>query len=68
MSMKKFTKKMLAIVAAAAMTMGLAMPAFASEKHLRRQQKLTSAKPIIQRWEKHLALALPLHRIRLQRV
>lgn len=30
MSMKKFTKKMLAIVAAA-MTMGLAMPAFASE-------------------------------------
>ena len=31
MSMKKFTKKMLAIVAAAAMTMGLAMPAFASE-------------------------------------
>lgn len=32
MSMKKFTKKMLAIVAAAAMTMGLAMPAFASEE------------------------------------
>lgn len=31
MSMKKFTKKMLAIVATAAMTMGLAMPAFASE-------------------------------------
>ena len=30
MSMKKFTKKMLAIVAAAAMTMGLAMPAFAA--------------------------------------
>ena len=28
MSMKKFTKKMLAIVAAGAMTMGLAMPAF----------------------------------------
>lgn len=30
MSMKKFTKKMLAIVAAAAMTMGMAMPAFAA--------------------------------------
>ena len=30
MSMKKFTKKMLAIVAAGAMTMGLAMPAFAA--------------------------------------
>ena len=29
MSMKKFTKKMLAIVAAGAMTMGLAMPVFA---------------------------------------
>ena len=29
MSMKKFTKKMLAIVAAAAMTMGMAMPVFA---------------------------------------
>lgn len=27
MSMKKFTKKMLAIVAAVAMTMGMAMPA-----------------------------------------
>lgn len=61
---------MLAIVAAAAMTMGLAMQHLQvkKEKHLRRQQKLTSAKPIIQRWEKHLALALPLHRIRLQRV
>ena len=31
MSMKKFTKKMLAIVAAAAMTMGMAMPAMAAE-------------------------------------
>ena len=33
MSMKKFTKKMLAIVAAGAMTMGLAMPTsvFAAE-------------------------------------
>ena len=31
MSMKKFTKKMLAIVAAGAMTMGLAMPAFAAD-------------------------------------
>lgn len=31
MSMKKFTKKMLAIVAAGAMTMGLAMPVFATE-------------------------------------
>lgn len=31
MSMKKFTKKMLAIVAAGAMTMGLAMPAMAAE-------------------------------------
>ena len=31
MSMKKFTKKMLAIVAAGAMTMGLAMPVFAAE-------------------------------------
>lgn len=30
MSMKKFTKKMLAIVAAGAMTMGLAMPVFAA--------------------------------------
>ena len=29
MGMKKFTKKMLAIVAAGAMTMGLAMPVFA---------------------------------------
>ena len=29
MSMKKFTKKMLAIVAAGAMTMGLAIPVFA---------------------------------------
>ena len=31
MSMKKFTKKMLAIVAAGAMTMGMAMPAMAAE-------------------------------------
>ena len=31
MSMKKFTKKMLAIVAAAAMTMGMTMPAMAAE-------------------------------------
>ena len=31
MNMKKFTKKMLAIVAAAAMTMGMAMPAMAAE-------------------------------------
>lgn len=31
MSMKKFTKKMLAIVAAGAMTMGLAMPVFADD-------------------------------------
>lgn len=31
MSMKKFTKKMLAIVAAVAMTMGMAMPAFAAD-------------------------------------
>lgn len=31
MSMKKFTKKMLAIVAAVAMTMGMAMPAMAAE-------------------------------------
>ena len=31
MSMKKFTKKLLAIVAAGAMTMGLAMPAMAAE-------------------------------------
>ena len=31
MSMKKLTKKMLAIVAAGAMTMGLAMPAYAAE-------------------------------------
>lgn len=31
MSMKKFTKKMLVIVAAAAMTMGMAMPAMAAE-------------------------------------
>lgn len=31
MSMKKFTKKMLAIVAAGAMTMGLAMPVFAAD-------------------------------------
>ena len=30
MSMKKFTKKMLAIVAAGGMTMGLAMPAYAA--------------------------------------
>ena len=30
MSMKKFTKKMLPIVAAVAMTMGMAMPAFAA--------------------------------------
>ena len=37
MSMKKFTKKMLAIVAAGAMTMGLAMPAMAPEM---RQQRL----------------------------
>lgn len=41
MSMKKFTKKMLAIVAAAAMTMGLAMPAFASETEER--PKVTDA-------------------------
>ena len=38
MSMKKFTKKMLAIVAAGAMTMGLAMPAFA-EGQTQRQRK-----------------------------
>ena len=42
MSMKKFTKKMLAIVAAAAMTMGLAMPAFASEEG-ETSQKATKA-------------------------
>lgn len=32
MSMKKFTKKMLAIVAAGAMTMGMAMPAMAADQ------------------------------------
>lgn len=32
MSMKKLSKKMLAVVAAGAMTMGLAMPAFAAER------------------------------------
>ena len=32
MSMKKITKKMLAIVAAAAMTMGMAMPAMAADE------------------------------------
>ena len=42
MSMKKFTKKMLAIVAAAAMTMGLAMPAFASETGTE-EKKVTEA-------------------------
>ena len=42
MSMKKFTKKMLAIVAAAAMTMGLAMPAFARETG-EEPQKVTDA-------------------------
>lgn len=31
MSMKKLSKKMLAVVAAGAMTMGLAMPAFAAD-------------------------------------
>ena len=31
MSMKKISRKMLAVVAAGAMTMGLAMPAFAAE-------------------------------------
>ena len=31
MRMKKLSKKMLAVVAAGAMTMGLAMPAFAAE-------------------------------------
>lgn len=43
MSMKKFTKKMLAIVAAAAMTMGLAMPAFASEAGTEERPKVTEA-------------------------
>lgn len=43
MSMKKFTKKMLAIVAAAAMTMGLAMPAFASEAGAEERPKVTKA-------------------------
>ena len=43
MSMKKFTKKMLAIVAAAAMTMGLAMPAFASEAGTEERPKVTKA-------------------------
>lgn len=43
MSMKKFTKKMLAIVAAAAMTMGLAMPAFASEAGTEERPKVTDA-------------------------
>ena len=43
MSMKKFTKKMLAIVAAAAMTMGLAMPAFASEAGTGERPKVTDA-------------------------
>lgn len=43
MSMKKFTKKMLAIVAAAAMTMGLAMPAFASETGTGERPKVTDA-------------------------
>lgn len=42
MSMKKFTKKMLAIVAAA-MTMGLAMPAFASEAGTGERPKVTDA-------------------------
>ena len=31
MNMKKFTKRILAIVAAGVMTMGMAMPAFAAE-------------------------------------
>lgn len=43
MSMKKFTKKMLAIVAAAAMTMGLAMPAFASEAGTGERPKVKEA-------------------------
>lgn len=37
MSMKKFTKKMLAIVATGAMTMGLAMPAMALKEQQQTQ-------------------------------
>ena len=48
MSMKKFTKKMLAIVAAGDMTMGLAMP--------------TSVKPLRQRLERTRHFLLKLNR------
>ena len=46
MSMKKFTKKMLAIVAAAAMTMGMAMPAMAAEGTTVPDTKIMHRKPI----------------------
>ena len=53
MSMKKFTKKMLAIVAAAAMTMGMAMPAMAAEgttvPDTKMQRKPISARPTTQK-------------------
>lgn len=67
MSMKKFTKKMLAIVAAGAMTMGMAMPAMAADQTTTdtkiMQRKPISARPTTLRWEKQRHLALLLHRL-----
>ena len=64
MNMKKFTKRILAIVAAGVMTMGMAMPAFAAEPDITNMQKKPiSARPIILRWERQRHLALLLHRL-----
>ena len=58
MGMNKMFKKVLAVVAAGAMTMGMAMPTFAGA----RQPRLGLLRPTTQRSERLKHLALQQHR------
>lgn len=62
MSMNKMFKKVLAVVAAGAMTMGMAMPTFAADPGKTRRHGLL--RPTIQRPERLRSLALQQSRSR----
>ena len=69
MSMKKLSKKMLAVVAAGAMTMGLAMPAFAAEGSTTQDTKNNAKEAYIKKTyntevNKPMKFNLLLHRLR----
>lgn len=69
MSMKKLSKKLLAVVAAGAMTMGLAMPAFAGdvpEDLSKRAEKAYVSKTYQTEVKKRWHLTLLQHRLQLQ--